>query len=147
MICTVNYAANLPINSSIVIAKYYAAKCTNINGEWHGFFVDPTDLFGDGGPWPISADISCHNGRVNGVLNASQAPVYVRAAASGELQATCASGLITGVTLGKHIVHRSIVPNSMLISKNVLLLYVPYENAMIGTNFLLILKRIIKAKS
>ena len=44
-------------NQSIQLNKYYAATCANYTGTWRGFFTDPTDLFGNGGPWPVSVSL------------------------------------------------------------------------------------------
>ncbi len=127
---------------TIQLSKYYQASCTSYTGTWRGFFTDPTDLFGNGGPWPV--EISLYNSGTNivGKVSDDKAPSYVSKSMQGTLWAQCHHGQLSNIFLGNEKQCGSFSQTGLLVSKNVLILQIKYENAMNGAPFLLVLKRI-----
>lgn len=126
----------------IQLNKYYQAKCPNYIGTWQGFFTDPTDLFGNGGPWPVKVSIYNKENKIIGKVSAKNAPNYVAGAMHGTLWADCQDGQLNNIFLGKPNQCGSYSQTGLLVSKNVLILQINYENAMNNAPFLLFLKRV-----
>lgn len=123
------------------IKPYYADSCKNLSGVWQGNAYDPTGLFGDGGPWPLTLNVSVKQndlyGEIKGVKNTS-----VKNALTGRIWATCADNAITNLI---HMTENNSCgassPVGVLATPSLLLLYVHWENAMNGTDFLLVLHK------
>ncbi|VVC75634.1 hypothetical protein AQUSIP_09240 [Aquicella siphonis] len=127
--------------SVITLPAYYQAACGDYTGTWQGFMTDPADLFGNGGPWPVTISLYHQDGRIAG---SSSAVSY--AADSGTIEgkriwAQCQNGVLKNIFWGKKNACGSFSQDGALVSKNALVLRLNYENAMTGTNFLLFLQR------
>ena len=117
---------------SLAIPRYYDASCNDITGVWQGFMADPTDLFYDGGPWPITINFHYKNGKIIGQTSSNK--VWKKQ----KIWADCRDGVITKLFAGKH---RNYAPNGLLVAKHSLVLYLPFRGAMTGTDFLVFLKK------
>ncbi len=110
--------------------------CKALQGTWKGTFADQSGLFGNGGPWPVYLHLSYHDNHFVGVVDASNAPSYVRDKASGQVWGHCHKGAINQVFLGKPGQCGHFAPVGVMVNERVLAFHLPYENAMTGTDFL-----------
>jgi len=116
-----------------------STSCNLITGTWEGYFVDNTGLNYDGGPWKIKLSLfyqavnDKYAGNVIGYVN--------NKVLAGKIWAQCNSGKLQKVFVGDKNTCAAF-GSGMLISDNVLLLNIPQQNAMIGTTFMVVLKRI-----
>lgn len=129
-------------SSSIQLSKYYQASCASYTGTWDGFFTDPTDLFGNGGPWPVQVSLYNNSNNIIGQANASKAPSFVSKALTGTVWAQCQNGQLSNIFLGNKNQCGAFSQTGLLVSKNVLIMQINYQNAMTGAPFLLVLKRV-----
>lgn len=130
------------INSSIELNKYFQASCVDYTGTWEGFFTDPTDLFGNGGPWPVHVSLYNSGNNIIGQADASKAPSFVSKALTGSVWARCLDGQLSNIFLGNKNHCGAFSQTGLLVSKNVLIMQINYQNAMSDAPFLLFLKRI-----
>lgn len=130
----------------ISIPIYYAAHCTDLQGTWRGFFVDPNDLFGSGQHWPITLSLAVRGSKVIGrIINLAEPLKGIDPQLPPKtflpVWASCSHGQLTHLVLGHNSCGVYGTPSG-LVAKNLLLMYLPYQNAMIGTQFLTILQRV-----
>jgi hypothetical protein len=118
----------------ITLAKYYRATCQDYTGTWQGFMTDPQELFADGGPWPVTLSLFNHGQYIIG--QGGGAPVGIK-----KIWAQCKDGVLSNIFWGEKGACGGFSQQGLLVSKNVLVLELNYESAMIGTKFLLFLKR------
>jgi hypothetical protein len=141
-ICTQLCLAKPP---GLQIEKYYASSCKQLAGSWHGFFVDQTDLFGSGGPWPITMSLQCRQGKLSGRINDNDTPAYVRGTIGGAVRGICKRGEITEFIMHKH--KDGLKSSGALVARNLLIIKLPWQGAMISAKFLLVLKRYEKNRA
>jgi len=115
-------------------------ECNNLTGIWQGNTYDPSMLFYSGGPWAVTVYVSNRDGKVYGALDPG--PVKMQRTLKGKLWAECHQGIVTK-TLFLSAKRRcgAYAPTSVLVTPSLLILYLHWENAMIGTNFLLVLHK------
>lgn len=130
------------ISNPLTIAPYYQANCGLVTGTWQGFFTDPTDLYGDGGPWAISMSLLNQNGKIIGKADANNAPAYVGPAVNKRIWADCTNGVLTNIFIGNRDTCGAYSKGGELVSKNLLILFLHTESAMNGTDFLVVLRRV-----
>lgn len=127
---------------TIQLSKYYAATCSDYTGTWRGFFTNPTDLFGNGGPWPVTVSLYNKGANVVGRVSSRKAPGYVSGTMQGMIWSKCNTGQLSNIFMGKPNQCGAYSQTGLLISKNVLVLEIHYQNAMNDAPFFLFLKRI-----
>jgi hypothetical protein len=132
---------------SISVKPAFNANCADLTGTWRGFFIDPTQLFGKGGPWPMQVSLRFKDGLIRGTVDSSHAPSNVRDSAKGQLWGACKKGMITDVYLQGNQRCGHLAPPGVMLQKNVLLFSLPFENAMTGTDFTVVLTRVNKSPS
>lgn len=129
------YLTQPSANSQITINKYYAAKCNDYTGTWTGMSTDPTDLFANGGPWPVTVNLSYLDGHIVGTNVGSPTK-------NTHIWAQCENGVLFNIFwANKKTDCGDFSQSGMLISKNVMLISLQYENAMNGANFITVLQR------
>lgn len=122
-------------SADMTLQKYYGAQCKDYAGIWQGIITDPSDLFSPGGPWPMTVAFYYRNGDIVG--NSQGSPVT-----NTHIWARCKKGLLWNIFWAKHKTDcGAFSQQGLLISKNVMLLTLHYENAMNGANFIAILQR------
>ncbi len=128
--------------------KQNIQDCSLITGTWKGYVVDQNKLFADGGPWPIKVTLLNHpvaNQSINqviGKIDAGNTPVNKQL--SQKIWGECRQGKLQKLLLdSQNGCGADFIPKTgALLSGNILLLYLNWESPMIGTNFMLVLKRI-----
>jgi len=123
-------------NANLTLSKYYHASCEAITGTWQGIYTDPTDLYGNGEPWPIRVNLYYQNGRIIGQAN------NIPPSRNSKIWAQCAQGTLQNIFMGNPGQCGAYSKGGELVSKNILVLYLHTENAMNGTDFLAFLKRV-----
>ncbi len=126
---------------SIQLNKYFQADCQSYNGTWQGFVTDPTDLIGNGGPWPVTVSLSADNGQIWGRTTAFSGSGNKATFKSNEIWARCKDGRLQDIYWGKKGDCGGLSQQGVLVSKNVLVIQINWENAMNGSNLLLFLQR------
>lgn len=125
-------------SQNLIIPKYFQANCQAYTGTWEGYYTDPTDLFGNGETWQTKINLYAHGnqiiGNVQGYASEHQ-KVY-------KLWATCKDGMLTSIYINNDKPCGGTSKQGSLVSKNVLIMNMHYENAMNGTEFLAIVKRV-----
>ena len=122
--------------TSINIKQYYDANCSRLTGTWSGVYTDPTNLFGDGGPWPITISMTTKDNNIIGTIK-TPGPLN----GDSQLWGTCVRGRLTKIFAGSTNQCGDYAPDGVLISQNMIIMSIPYENAMTGTNFIVTLQR------
>lgn len=126
---------------AVQLNKYYRANCEDYTGTWQGFVTDPTDLYGNGGPWPVKISLYYADGYVVGKTS----PIhYVKKRGVMPVKsiwAVCQNGALSQLFWGEKQACGSYSEEGVLISKNVLVLKLNVENAMAGATLNLFLKR------
>ncbi len=133
--------ASAAASAAMTIKPAYNASCADLTGTWQGSFIDPTELFGNGGPWPIKFNLYNRGDTVIGQVDASQAPAYVKHSASGQFFAQCQQATLSKIFLKNKNHCGHFATQGALAGKNMLIFYLPYENAMNATDFLVVLTR------
>lgn len=128
-------------DQTIALNKYYQADCQAYTGTWQGFVTDPTDLVGNGGPWSVTVSILQQNGRVWGRTTAFNGAAKKATFKNNEIWARCTNGQLQDIYWGKLGGCGGLSQQGMLVSKNVLVMQINWENAMNGSNLLLFLER------
>jgi hypothetical protein len=123
---------------SLVIPQYFQANCQGLTGTWQGFYTDPTDLFGNGGPWPTKVSLYVQGNQVIGRVRGFAADNKK----TEKLWATCNNGMLSNIFVGDANHCGSTSKQGAQVSKNVLIMDWSYQNAMTGTNFLTVLHRV-----
>lgn len=134
-----------PVKNFMSITHWYGAKnaCSYVSGEWKGKAYDTQGLFGDSGPWSVTVRIIDRKGKLFGDIKAPNKIVH--SSLQQRFWADCSNGVITNLQINKPSLKcGDVSPPSVLATAKLLLLYVHYENAMIGTNFLLVLNPVKK---
>jgi len=140
---TLVFAASTTVpDQSVQLEKYYASACANYTGTWHGFFTDPTDLFGNGGPWPVTLSFINKGDKVAGWVSSKKAPGYVSGTMEGMIWANCSKGQLSNIFMGKPKQCGVYSQSGLLVSKDVMILKINYQNSMTGAPFYLFLKRV-----
>jgi hypothetical protein len=131
------YAAE---SQSLILSKYYQATCEDYTGTWQGMITDPTDLYGNGGPWSIQLSLSFQDGHITGRSAAIQ---YANSSSipAKQIWAQCRKGVLSGLQWGKRVSSRQHNQSGLLVSKHVLVLQLRTENAMMNAEMLLFLQR------
>jgi len=124
----------------MTLDKYYQAECEDYTGTWQGFITDRTDLFDDGGPWPITLKLYQQNGIIWGRTSEVKSKKHVTFA-SNEFWAQCKNGKLQNIFWGKKNSCGALSQQGGLISRNVLALQLNWENAMTGAELLVFLQR------
>lgn len=114
---------------------YFASHCQSYQGTWHGFAVDPHDLFEQGGPFPVIVRIHVSKDRVNGVIDSNLVDI------SGDFWGQCKDKQIQKLFVANPM-HCGAFGSGTLIAKNALIIKRAWQNAMSGTTFILFLKRL-----
>jgi hypothetical protein len=122
-------------NTSMTMPSYFQATCQDYTGTWQGFMTDPSQLFADGGPWPVTVDLYQHEGIIIGQTSKTKVVQRKR------LWAQCKDGILSHLFWGDKGQCGDFSKQGLLVSKNVLVLSLHYENAMNGTDFLVFLQR------
>ena len=125
----------------IQLKKYYRATCDDYTGTWEGVITDPTDLFGDGGPWPVTMRFTAKDGEVIGESTAIEYAGGKGKFARRLIRAHCSNGQLQDIYWGKLSGCGSLSQNGELVSKNMLVLQLNFESAMIGANLYAFLER------
>lgn len=125
----------------INLNKYYVAKCEDYSGTWEGVVTDPTDLFANGGPWPVTVVLSVKGNEIMG-----QSSAFSYAGKQGKfdsrmIRARCSNGQLSDIFWGKLDACGSLSQTGTLVSKNMLVMQLNYENAMINADMLAFLQR------
>jgi hypothetical protein len=138
MFCLSNPAA--AVNKNIKLDKYYQATCPLYTGTWTGFITNPTNLFGNGGPWPITINLYSNG---NHIVGRSSAVDYGKGGniPSKPIWAQCQNGILSNIFWGEKGSCGRFSQQGLLVSQNVLILQFNWENAMSGTSFLSFLER------
>jgi hypothetical protein len=110
--------------------------CQNLSGTWQGYYSDPQGLFSTQ-PSPIKLQFMLKDNRVIGLSTANNAKAPGASAVSGRIWGTCKAGKITQVFLGKGTQCGHFAKKNSFVRGDTLSLYVPYENAMTGTDFMI----------
>lgn len=126
---------------SIMLSKYYRASCDDYTGTWQGFVTDPTDLIGNGGPWPITVSLHQENGHLWGRTTAFNGKGEKAMFKPNEIWARCTDGKLSDIFWGKLTSCGGLSTVGTIVSKNVLVMQLNWENAMTGANLLLFLQR------
>lgn len=124
----------------LTLNKYYQADCKDFTGTWQGFMTDPTDLFGNGGPWPVTVSLYQQNGKVWGRTTEVKEKNHMIFKAN-EIWARCSDGKLTDVFWGLKNSCGALSQQGGLVSKNVLALQLNWENAMNGASLVVFLQR------
>ena len=127
--------------NSMRITPWYGNShaCELLTGLWQGKVYDTSGLFGNkSGGWPVTVDLVNKDGKFYGLIKATnqrrQSPL------KGRVWADCKQGVLANTVLNAPQQNcGDYAPPSVLVTPKLLLLYVHMENAMIGTNFLLVL--------
>lgn len=125
----------------IHIKKYYRSSCEDYAGTWEGVITDPTDLFADGGPWPVTVVLASAHGEIVGESSAMKYADGKSTFASRMIRARCSKGQLKDIYWGPLDSCGSLSQNGELVSKNMLVLQLNYENAMIGAEMYAFLQR------
>lgn len=123
---------------NLIIPKYFQASCQAYTGTWQGFYTDPTDLFGNGGPWPTKISLFVQGNQVIGMVQGYAADNKK----VQKLWATCNNGMLSNILVGTSNHCGGTSKQGALVSKNMIIMDMHYENAMTGTEFLTVLKRV-----
>lgn len=138
---SIGYSAESQAESNgITLPSYYQASCDAYAGTWQGFITDPSDLYGSGGPWPITVSLAYKNGRVIGVTT----PIKYATNAnipSKKVWAQCQNGQLSHLFWGEKGACGRFSEEGALVSKNALVLRLDQEGAMSGTQFMVFLQR------
>lgn len=137
MLCTPALAGEQILS----LDKYYQGTCQDYSGTWQGFMTDPTDLFDNGGPWPVTVSLYQQNGKVWGRTSAVKLKGKRVIFKSNEIWARCSNGKLQDIFWGAKNSCGALSQQGGLISKNVLALKLNWENAMNGASLLLFLQR------
>lgn len=127
--------------SSIKLQKYFQANCQHYSGTWQGFFTNPSDLFGNGGPWQISLSLVTNGNKIYGTFNEKNLPSYLKSALKGHLYANCDNGILKNIFVGETNQCGAVSQKGLLVAKNVLVLQTDYQNAMMDAPLVFFLKR------
>lgn len=141
MVLSAGWCGDSQQKSTITLSAYYQAACDDYTGTWEGFMSDPTDLFGNGGPWPVTIGMYYQAGRITGKTSTVSYAGKSGSIETKPLWAQCQNGVLKNIFWGKKSACGSFSQDGELVSKNVLVLRLNYENAMNGTNFLVFLQR------
>lgn len=135
-LCSFSYSAFANQNSAhpLNLKPYYASKCNSYTGHWQGFFSDPADLYGNGGPWPIEATVTKNGAELTFNFNANKAPKYVSQKATQIKTLTCQNGQLPLNTDSTEI-------TGALVSRHVMILQIPAGSSMAHTQFIIILQK------
>ena len=128
------FAANM--RPSVSIPVYFSANCQHLTGTWLGNYTDPQDLLVDRA---VRISIQAKGDHIVG--NVTPLESGGSSAINGQLWATCHLGLLSHVFVGAPKQCGHFAPAGGLVAANMLILYLPYENAMTGTNVLTVLHR------
>lgn len=120
--------------------KYYQANCQDYAGTWQGFMTDPTDLFGNGGPWPITVNISQQNGKIWGRTSEVKEKKHI-VFKSNEIWARCSDGKLKDIFWGAKNSCGALSQQGGLVSKNVSALQLNWEGSMNNASLILFLQR------
>jgi len=118
------------------IPIYLDAQCSDYTGTWEGFATDPSELFKDGGPWPVRLHLFNKGKRIIGRSVEIKDVIDER-----EIWANCHRGVLKNIFWGKKGSCGAYSQEGLLVSKNMMILKLHYENAMAGTDMMLILTR------
>lgn len=127
--------------NTIQLNKYYAASCQDYTGTWQGWITDPTDLFANGGPWPLTVSLYNKNDRMVGQTSLVKYSNNGGEISKRQIWAECKNGVLADIFWGNKGACGSYSQQGLLVSKNVLVLQLNYENSMNGTSFLVFLSR------
>lgn len=125
----------------VTLNKYYAATCQDYSGTWHGIITDPGNLFADGGPWPVTISLHNKDGYIIGQSSMIQYTHNGGEISKRQIWAECKNGVLDNIFWGNKGACGSVSHQGLLVSKNVLVMQLNYENSMTGTNFLVFLSR------
>jgi|GEM_PF-3243028 hypothetical protein len=128
-------------STAVRLNKYYAASCQDYNGTWHGFITDPSDLFSNGGPWPLTISLYNRNNHIIGQSTMIQYSNNGGEISKRQIWAECRNGALNNIFWGNKGACGSYSHQGLLVSKNVLVLQLNYESSMTGTQFLVFLTR------
>lgn len=137
MLCTPALASEQILS----LDKYFQGTCQDYSGTWQGFMTDPTDLFDNGGPWPVTVSLYQLNGKIWGRTSAVKLTGKRAIFKSNEIWARCNDGKLQDIFWGANNSCGTLSQQGGLISKNVLALRLNWENAMNSASLLLFLQR------
>jgi hypothetical protein len=134
-------AVSTTTTNSLTINNYYAATCDAYTGTWQGYLTDPSDLFGNGGPWPVTVQLLAKNNQLSGNTSAIHYAQGNASISSRSIYAQCRHGKLTNIFWGELGQCGSLSQQGVLVSRNVLMLQLNYENSMTGATFTTFLTR------
>lgn len=126
--------------ANIQLSPYYQANCADYAGTWQGFMTNPSDLFAGGGPWPVKLTLTEKQGQLYGRTIVANNPV-LQSLNNREVFVRCENGNLQKIFWGKKGSCGTVSQQGVQVSKNVIVLQLMYENAMMNAPFLLFLKR------
>jgi hypothetical protein len=136
-----NASTKLVPSGSITLAKYYRATCDDYTGEWQGMMTDPQNLFTQGNPWPITIYIH----QQAKYLTAKNLPVKDRKGNivfnSQAIYARCEQGVLKDIFWDNNRHCGSLSQQGLLVSQGVLVMILNWENAMTGTQLIVLLEK------
>lgn len=127
-------------NANEVSLKSMPVDCSSLNGTWAGYVSNPPKLFHDGGPWTIQLQIKEKQNQFIGEVSIgtekpSRAPDNVKDALMKTLRGQCQQGKLQNVFLGNHLDCGHFAEPGLLITEKMMLINLPYENAMTDSTF------------
>lgn len=127
--------------ASMAVPGYSNAACQDYTGTWRGFITDPTDLFGNGGAWPITISLYQTEGHLIGQSTAVRYADKNGSLPVKKIWADCKDGVLSQIVWGEKGECGGFSQQGMLVSRNVLMLQLNWESAMAGTTFIAFLQR------
>lgn len=103
--------------------------------------ADPTDLFGDGGPWPVTIHLKTLGSKVTGETGAFMYAGKGGVMSKRIIHADCEKGVLKNICWGTKKTCDDYSQEGILASKNMLVLKLNYSNAMTGATFVAIASR------
>lgn len=138
----IHAAYALDVKPSVMnINQYYDARCQSYTGTWQGFMTDPSNLYGDGGPWPVTVSLYNRNDRMIGETSRIQYTHNGGVIEPRQIWARCKNGVLDDIYWGSKDGCGDFSHQGLLVSKNVLILQLNHQSNMNEANFYLFLTR------
>lgn len=128
--------------ATMTVPGYFNAACQDYTGTWRGFITDQTDLFGNGGAWPITVSLYQKDGHIIGRSSAIKYAKRDSVLLAKKIWADCKDGMLSQIIWGEKGECGSVSQQGMLVSRNVLLLQLNWESAMNSAKFVAFLQRV-----
>lgn len=136
------FLTNIASAGSISLQRYFNASCQDYTGTWNGFITDPTDLFGNGGAWPVTVYLYEKNGHIIGRSDSVTYGKKEGVITAKKIWANCSDGNLSQIIWGEKGECGGVSQQGMLVSKNTMILQLDWESAMTGTTFVAFLQRV-----